>query len=416
MNRNLKPRLILPNQHGIDRSIVSFGAKEAINKLLAAGFRAELVGGCVRDMLRGAVPKDFDVSTNATPQQITELFPGSRIIGRRFKIVPLKFGNEFVEVTTYRSAPSLRNQAGRRRVVSSQGRVLSDNSYGSIEQDAFRRDFTMNALYLRMSDFAILDYVNGYADVTNEIVRVIGNPNTRYREDPVRMLRAIRFVSSIGFELEANTGKSIAPCSSLLEEVPRARLSDELKKSLFHGYALDFYNLSLRYGLFARLFPVYSDKLFSGVEFNYEQFLDLLFEDTDRRLKNGEYLSMAYTFAAVLWPALKNFNQVPANKKKQPKFRRRGGSIEDRVLHRQLQRIFIPSNSRRKIIEIWGMQHRLEYEHPASSNMIYHRNFRAALRLFQLRAQVGEVDIKLANHWERRRGHAKSHGLKRRFA
>ena len=416
MNRNLKPRLILSNQHGIDPSIVSFGAKETINKLSSAGFRAELVGGCVRDMLRGAAPKDFDVSTNATPQQITELFPGSRIIGRRFKIVPLRFGKEFVEVTTYRSAPSLRNQAGRRRVVSSQGRVLSDNSYGSIEQDAFRRDFTMNALYLRMSDFAILDYVNGYEDVTNEIVRVIGNPNKRYREDPVRMLRAIRFASSIGFELEASTGKGIAPCSSLLEEVPRARLADELKKSLFHGYALDFYNLSLRHSLFARLFPVYSDKLFSDAEFKCEQFLDLLFEDTDRRLVNGEHLSMAYTFAAVMWPALKNPHQVPGNKKKQPRFRRRGENIEDRVIHKQSQRIFIPSNSRRKIIEIWGMQRRLEYENPAPSNMIYHRNFRAALRLFKLRAQVGEVDIKRANHWERRREHAKTHRLKRRFA
>ena len=398
MSKRRKPRIISASEHGIDRSVVSRGAQLTLAGLTEAGFRAEMVGGCVRDLLRGASPKDFDISTNARPEQVRELFRSSRIIGRRFLIVQVGISGEFVEITTYRMMPNTANQAGGRRTVSRQGRILRDNRFGTIDQDAFRRDFTMNALYLRASDFAILDYVNGYQDIQDRVIRTIGKPSVRFREDPVRMLRAIRFAAALDFDIEPKTGAAIRPLSHMLEDIPRARLADELKKLLFGGYAQEFFQLSMRFGLFSRLFPVYSKKFSNATEPAAVQLINLLFESMDMRFRSGETLSTAYTFATILWPKFKQFlHHVPRSKKP---IQQRGTRVANQILSTQAARIHIPPHYRLRILEIWELQQRLERENPSSSGVYNHRCFRAALRLFTLRSKIDEVDSKVAEQWK----------------
>ena len=398
MSKRRKPKIIPAREHGIDRDVVSRGAQLTLSGLTGAGYRAEMVGGCVRDLLRGASPKDFDISTNARPEQVRELFRSSRIIGRRFLIVQVRVSGEFVEITTYRMMPNTANQPGRRRTVSQQGRILRDNRFGTIDQDAFRRDFTMNALYLRASDFAILDYVNGYQDIQNRVIRTIGKPSVRFREDPVRMLRAIRFAATLGFDIEPNTGAAIRPLSHMLADIPKARLADELKKMLFGGYAKEFFQLSMRFGLFSRLFPVYSMKFSNETEPVAVKLISLLFESMDLRFRSGEPLSTAYTFASILWPKFKeSLHHAPRNKK--PTLRR-GARVANQILSAQAARIHIPAHYRLRILEIWELQQRLERENPSTSGVYNHRCFRAALRLFTLRSKVDEVDSKLAEKWK----------------
>lgn len=398
MSKRRKPRIISASRHGIRRNAVSRGAQRALAGLTSAGYRAEMVGGCVRDLLRGASPKDFDISTNARPEQVRELFRSSRIIGRRFLIVQIRFSGEFVEITTYRMMPNTANQAGRRRTVSQRGRILRDNRFGTIDQDAFRRDFTMNALYLRAGDFAILDYVNGYRDIQDRVIRTIGKPSVRFREDPVRMLRAIRFAATLDFDIEPNTGAAIQPLSHMLEDIPRARLADELKKLLFGGYAQKFFQLSMRFGLFSRLFPVYSMKFSEASEPAAFRLISLLFESMDMRFRSGEPLSVAYTFATILWPKYKK-SLHPSVRYKKPA-RQRGSRVANQILSAQAARIHIPAHHRLRILEIWELQHRLERENPLTSGVYNHRCFRAALRLFTLRSKVDEVDSKAVKKWK----------------
>ncbi|MCH1488168.1 MAG: polynucleotide adenylyltransferase PcnB, partial [Pseudomonadales bacterium] len=251
-----EPLVLERAEHCISRKQISKNALTVLYDLNKAGYEAYLVGGCIRDLLLSGKPKDFDVATNATPEQVNALFRRARIVGRRFKIVHVRFGREVIEVTTFRAAHQ-EPQAGTdpRGEQNSQGMLLRDNVYGSLREDALRRDFTINALYYSVDGFRVFDYTAGLADLDKKLLRMIGDPAQRYREDPVRMLRVIRFAAKLGFTIEKATAAPIADMSHHLEQVAPARLFDEISKLFLGGQAYKIFQLMLKYDLFSPLFP-----------------------------------------------------------------------------------------------------------------------------------------------------------------
>ncbi len=391
------PRVIANSEHGISRSRLSSGAVNVTRILKSAGFSAELVGGCIRDLLLGKNPKDFDVATSATPEQIQRLFRRCRVFGRRFRLAEVRIGAELIQIATYRSAPGSSSRFSRVRNISATGKILKDNNFGNIEKDAFRRDLTINALYLHPSDMKIFDYTDGFRDMQEGVIRVIGNAEHRYREDPVRMLRAIRFAASLEFKLDANTVQPVAELAVLLRDVSHSRLGDEFIKLFFNGHAYPTFQLLNEHAVFPILFPAYSDSRGIGVDDRAVHWLNLLFQDADQRVQRAEPLSMAYTMAAILWmPYLRAILER----------RRRSGNknhrilpIAENMLTQQNQRIFISRMHGYRIQDIWQLQKRLENESPGRSKVVHDRSFRAALRLFELRANFGEVDAALCGKW-----------------
>lgn len=391
-----KPRIISKTEHGIDRSRISSNAIEVVERLQEAGFTSELVGGCVRDLLLGNQPKDFDVSTNARPGQVRPLFRYCEIFGRRFQIAQVRVNGESIQVATYRKAPVHNSRSRRSRYISAEGKILKDNKFGDIRQDAFRRDLTINALYLQPSDMRISDYTGGFADAMDGVVRVIGNPARRYREDPVRMLRAVRFATLPGFMFDEASEQPIAKHARLLAGVSNFRLVDELSKMLFNGFALSNFELLYRHDVFRYLFPPYQ-WLHSGVHDNHgvTDWLRLAFGATDERVQRDEHTSVAFTFAALLWPKFKDAIEK-RSKKSRPAIRR----ISRGILKQQIERTFLADNVARRVEQIWHLQHPLE--RGAGHNdapVISNSNFRPALRLMELRASYGEVDENICNRW-----------------
>ena len=232
----------------IDSELICEGAQNVISQLHAAGYQAYIVGGGVRDLLLDLHPKDFDIATDATPENVRELFDNSRIIGRRFRIVHVYFEGGFVEVATFRAASTAS--------VNKEGRIIADNTFGSIEEDAFRRDFTVNALFYNSEDKKILDFVDGLQDIDAKVLRVIGDPDLRFREDPVRMLRAVRLATKLNFEIEQSAKDAILRLGCLLSEVPSARLFDEMIKLFHGGSALETYQGLRDFDLFRHMFPL----------------------------------------------------------------------------------------------------------------------------------------------------------------
>ncbi|MEY3880721.1 MAG: hypothetical protein RIQ94_1517, partial [Pseudomonadota bacterium] len=240
------------SEHNISRAQISENALKVLYKLQKEGYKAYLVGGCVRDLLLGREPKDFDVVTDADPEQIRKVFRNCRLIGRRFRLAHVHFGREVIEVATFRGAAETQND---KQVLNNEGRLLRDNVYGTIEEDVWRRDFTVNALYYNIKDFSVVDYVDGMADHKSATLRLIGDPETRFREDPVRMLRAVRFAVKLGFRLHPDCEKSMHQVAELLSSIPSARLYDEALKLFLSGYALQTFEMLRHYGLFQVLFP-----------------------------------------------------------------------------------------------------------------------------------------------------------------
>ena len=248
------PRVLTRDEHPVSRRQFSEASLKVLYRLHNAGYEAYLVGGCLRDSLLGIDPKDFDVATDATPEQVKQLFRNSRIIGRRFRIVHVRFGREVIEVTTFRGKP--RDDHGDHLASQSDdGLLLRDNVWGNIEEDALRRDFTVNALYYNIADFTLHDFAGGVDDIASRTLRLIGDPETRYREDPVRMLRAIRFAAKLDFDIAPDTEAPIAEMAPLLLQIPPARLFDEILKLFLSGEGLATFRLLRDYGLFAMLFP-----------------------------------------------------------------------------------------------------------------------------------------------------------------
>src|SRR5574343_341472 len=288
--RRPKPKVFPFTQHGVRRESISPAALKITPRLQEAGFASFVVGGAVRDLLLGQHPKDFDVATNATPEQVHHLFRRSRIIGRRFRIVHVMVGAETIEVTTFRG--------GDDTVTDSEGRILNDNVFGSQEEDARRRDFTVNALFYNPSDETIVDYHHGVRDVHARKLAMIGNPVQRYREDPVRMLRAVRLAAKLELRIDEPTRKPIAELASLLQNVPAARLFDEMLKMLFSGHAWECLSQLRQQGLHHGFFPLLDVIMEQPLG---EKFVMLALDSTDQRIRADKPVAVGFLFASLLW-------------------------------------------------------------------------------------------------------------------
>ncbi len=396
------PLIIPRDEHEISRKFISDGALKVIARLRAAGFQGYLVGGGVRDLLLGMHPKDFDVATDAKPEQIRELFRNSRIIGRRFKIVHVRFGPEIIEVTTFRGAHSAAEDDDEQADVpgsmrSESGMLLRDNVYGTLEEDAIRRDFTVNALYYTTENFAVYDYTGGLQDLRNKSIRIIGDAETRYREDPVRMLRAVRFAAKLDFSIERNTAEPITRLAPLLRDIPAARMFDEILKLLMAGHGLATYRLLCEYGLFEILFPATAAAIAIGLPCS-DELIDAALLNTDRRIADGKPVTPAFIYAALLWPALQQeMSSLTAQGiTEQPALQQ---AIQT-TLDRQLRHTSIPRRFSQPMREIWELQWRLpRRDSRRIQNLLEHPRLRAGYDFLLLREQVGEATSDVGQWW-----------------
>ena len=386
-----EPRIYTPDRHPVRRDQLSNAARTVTRKLQDEGFKAFIVGGAVRDLLLGIEPKDFDVATNATPEQVKPLFRRAFVIGRRFRLVHVHAGNDVIEVSTFRAA-----QTGD-DTTDEHGRLLSDNVYGSQAEDAVRRDFTINALYFDPATESIWDYVGGVVDMRARRLKLIGPPVTRYREDPVRMLRAVRLAAKLGFTIDARTEEPITRLASLMAHVPPARLFDEMQKLLLSGHAAETLRSLRAHGLSHGLLPLLDVILEQPLG---HKFIDAALAGTDARVREGKGVSPAFLFATLLWHEV----LVTWNAAKQRGERPLPALFDamDKVLDAQASRIAIPRRFEATIKEIWSLQPRFEQRagtRPA--RLTEHPRFRAAYDFLVLRGESGEAPQALVDWWTR---------------
>ncbi len=397
------PYIVPRDEHGISRKDISNSALKVLYRLNQAGFDAFLVGGSVRDLLLGQHPKDFDVSTNATPEEIKQLFGNARIIGRRFRIVHVRFGKEIIEVATFRACHGTTTESNADAIQSDSGLLLRDNVYGTLEEDAIRRDFTINALYYTVNNFLVHDYTNGIRDLKNGIISIIGDPVTRYREDPVRMLRAIRFAAKLNFVIAEETAAPIASLAKLLNDIPPARLFDEVLKLFLSGYATNVFKLLCDYQLFQHLFPSTYAHLTDPF---YRRFIEQACINTDNRIHTGKYVTPAFLFAVFLWPEMREqTSQLQSSEIPKTQVRQEAYQL---TIQRQLIVTSIPKRFSIPMREIWDLQRPLENIQAKNIlRTLEHKRFRAAYDFLLLREQAGE-DVKDKGEWWTRFQHASS--------
>lgn len=385
------PALIPLEQHGIRRSQLSQVACKTCTVLQENGHAAYIVGGAVRDLLIGCPPKDYDVATSATPEQVRALFRRSRIIGRRFKIVHVMSGRETIEVSTFRASHDSETAQ-----TDEHGRVLRDNQYGNEIEDASRRDFTVNALYYDPSHEVIIDYHHGVADLRQKTLRMIGEPRARYREDPVRMLRAVRLGAKLGLSIDPAARNPIREMAELLENVPAARLFDEMLKLLFSGHAVKCLEQLRAEGLHHGLLPLLDVILEQPLG---ERFVWLALANTDERVRQGKSVSPGFLFATLLW------HEVLANWEA----RKREGEPSqpalfeamDTVLETQSRKLAITRRIAGDVKDIWAMQPRFDKRGGKSPyRLIEHPGYRAGWDFLRLRAQSGEIAMEIVDWWQ----------------
>lgn len=366
-------------------------------RLRKAGFEAYLVGGCVRDLLLGREPKDFDVVTDAHPEQIRSVFRNCRLIGRRFRLAHVHFGQEIIEVATFRA---LQGEAEHSERVLENGRILRDNAYGTIEEDAFRRDFTVNALYYDISDFSVVDFVGGMDDHKASMMRLIGEAEQRYREDPVRMLRAVRFAVKLGFVIHPDSAEPIPRLAGLLREIPAARLFDEVVKLLLSGYAVQTFEQLRRFNLFAALFPDTERCLSREPEGFPLTFVAKSLERTDSRIAEDKPVAPYFLFAALLWEPVRARAQklLGSGMSSLQAYQEAGNEI----ITRQLRHTALPRSIGLPMREVWSLQPRFEMTQGGRAfRLLGHPRFRAAYDFLVLRSETGEADPALADWWTR---------------
>lgn len=391
-------RIIPESVHGIPRHLLDDNAMRVVYRLHDAGHDSFLVGGCIRDMLLGRKPKDFDVATSAHPEEAEELFHRGRLIGRRFKLLHVRFGRDLIEVATFRASHDHEdNEDGEHGRQADSGLILRDNVYGTIEQDALRRDFTVNALYYCAKDYSIHDFANGYPDLQQRILRMIGDPEQRYREDPVRMLRAARFAAKLGFELDPATAEPITRLAPLLSRMAPARLFDESLKLLQSGHGAASYRQLQRFNLFGYLFPL-THKLLDDERFPTETLIQQVLRNTDRRLEQGKSVTPAFMFAALLWyPLQKTLNEILDQEDLPPLPALHEAA--NRVLSAQVRATAIPRRFSAPMREIWELQLRLpRHQGRRAEQLLEHPRFRAAYDLVLLREAAGE-DLQGLGQW-----------------
>src|SRR5690625_786016 len=394
VRRVLKPNSHTPlripvEEHKINKRHVSRHAIKVCEVLQDHGYEAYVVGGAVRDLLVGIQPKDFDVATNATPEQIRPLFRRAFIIGRRFRLVHVVFGREVIETSTFRAASNKGHQTDQH------GRILRDNVYGTLRDDATRRDFTFNALYYDPRTEEVIEFHHGVEDLKNNIVRIIGDPETRYREDPVRMLRAVRFAAKLEAKIDPTTYAPIKNLAHLVDNVPTSRRFDEAINLLSCGQAIDCLKLLDKEGLIQYIFPVFP-RLYA--QENNALFLDLAFERTDHRVRTGQSISPSFLFAALLWPLVRQLWQTEQDNGVPPIPAMANACA--RVLDEYATEIAIQRRFQSDMREIWFMQARFHrVSNRAIWRMVEQPRFRAAVDFLQLRAATREFDSVQAQWW-----------------
>jgi len=400
------PPVIVPRaEHPISRANISPNALKVLYRLRDAGYQAFIVGGAVRDLLLGLHPKDFDVATSAHPEEVRKLFRNCRLIGRRFHLAHVRFGMEIIEVATFRAAHTevdedrSVDEVGH-RVLDEHGRILRDNLYGTIEEDVWRRDFTANALYYNIEDFSVWDYVGGVADTRDRVLRLIGDAETRYREDPVRMLRAARFAAKLGFTLHPDTEAPLDSLAYMLDSVPPARLFDETAKLMLAGHALASFELLTRLHLLPHLMPDVAAAVADVPDGPGARLLRLGLENTDRRVRAATSVTPTFLFAVLLYPAILRAAGVPEGPL--PSDPQLLLTAVDEVMSRQLRRIAIPKRFGLPMRDLIMLQPRFERRSGRRAlRLLEHPKFRAAYDLLLLRAEAGEIDQELADWWTR---------------
>jgi poly(A) polymerase len=431
------------SEHSISRAAISPNALKVLYRLKEAGYQGFLVGGAVRDLLLGLRPKDFDVATNALPEEVRRLFRNCRLIGRRFRLAHVFFGSEIIEVATFRATAAPEREdaedadpdaetgdggadgesegAGEadggtdsradeavaefsppsdseHRAFDLRGRILRDNIYGTIEEDVWRRDFAANGLYYSIEDFSIWDFVDGVSDIKARRLKLIGDPETRYREDPVRMLRAVRFAAKLDFSIEPATERPIKQLAYLLDGVPPARLFDEVLKLFLSGFGAKAYRLLQQYGLFEHLFPQ-SAAAFALAPYAYAgEMLELGLANTDARIAADKPVTPTFLFAVLLWSAvLRELNERQAGPTPDLALLMQAC---DTVLRTQQSRVAIPRRFAIPMRELLMLQPRFNRRSGVKSlSLLQHPRFRAAYDFLLLRAQVGVADPELAKWW-----------------
>jgi len=395
---SVQPVTIPRPEHAISRASISASALKVLYRLKDAGFQSYLVGGGVRDLLLGREPKDFDVGTNATPDEIRGLFRNCRLIGRRFRLAHVRYGRDVIEVATFRAHHDGEPEDDAERAHTEDGRILRDNVYGSLEDDVWRRDFTVNALYYDIKDFSVVDYVGGLEDLKSGTLRLIGDPQQRYREDPVRMLRAVRFAAKLGFRIHPDSEDCIYELGHLLRDIPPARLFEEILKLFLGGCAVGTFELLRHYDLFEYLFPLTEEAL--GME---EQGFPITFvlralENTDQRLSENKPVTPAFLFAALLWEPMRLRAQELRDQGASPV--EAAQIAGNQVTSEQVQVSSLPKRFSMPMREIWNLQARFERRRGKSPyRLLEHPRFRAAYDFLLLRAEVGEESAELAEWW-----------------
>jgi poly(A) polymerase len=397
------PTVVPRDGHPISRSNISPNALKVLYRLKDAGYQGFLVGGAVRDLLLGLIPKDFDVATDAHPEQVRELFRNCRLIGRRFHLAHVRFGQDIVEVATFRASHTPIDDdnsvdEGGSRVLDDRGRILRDNLYGTIDEDVWRRDFTANALYYNIQDFSVWDYVGGVADARARVLRLIGDPETRYHEDPVRMLRAVRFAAKLDFTIDRASAEPIAHLAGMLDGIPAARLFDEVCKLFLAGFAVKAFDLLVHYGLLSHLLPAAAKALAERSSSNAVQLLRLGLQGTDERVQQDKSVTPTFLFAVLLWPAIKAVHESI-----QPATLPDGQgwyTACEQVLAQQQRRVAIPKRFTIPMTEVIALQPRFERRDGRRSlRLLEHPRFRAAYDFLLLRVAAGDADPALGEWW-----------------
>ncbi len=418
------PVIVARADHPVSRSHISGNALKVLYRLKDAGFQAFLVGGCVRDLLIGIEPKDFDVATDASPEEVRRLFRNCRLIGRRFRLAHIRFGYQVIEVATFRAAgapmapePDLDGVTDEEaeeleadpeqedepngnidRAHDERGRLLRDNVYGTIDQDVWRRDFTCNALYYNIEDFSIWDYVGGVEDVRERTLRLIGDPETRYREDPVRMLRAVRFEAKLGFTIHESARAPFATLAGLLEHIPPARLLDEFQKLFLAGFGRRSFDLLRDHGLLDHLFPATTAHLAGDKDGMALALIRAGLANTDRRVAEGKSVTPMFLFAVMLFGPVSAAAQKRFDAGLPPTVAI--AEAVDEVVIRQNRRIGIPKRFSIPMRELLALQPRFHRrEGRRALGFLAHPRFRAAYDFLLLRAEAGAEDPAIAKWW-----------------
>jgi len=370
---------------------ISANALKVLSALEKSGFVAYLVGGSVRDLLVNKLPKDFDIATNASPDQVRKIFRNSRIIGRRFQIVHVFYRQEIIEVSTFRA------QVSEPIMAADQHKKMTNNIFGTVEEDAWRRDFTVNALYYHNQKSLVIDYTGGMKDLQKKLIRIIGDPAQRFHEDPVRLLRAIRLAAKLQFQIHQETEIQLRQLPALLQHVAKSRLFDEVLKLFFTGHADFTFAKLCEYNYFSALFPQTAAAVANDIDGKHLKFIELSMSETDRRYQEQSSLNPGFLFAVLLWPAV----QKILDETKDKKFHQAIRYAIDEVLKKQTEVLVIPHRLVAMMRSIWILQYYLiQPRRQRINRTFFHRFFRAGLDFLALRIKIGEPHQAVFKWWE----------------